>query len=80
MADDLRTRDIEAIGQVGEQAQQAVDLRGGERRGAVVVEFDADRCGVHVGDRAPAPGARVPGARAVIDELVNVAVGADQIM
>ncbi len=47
---------------------------------AVVVEFDADRGGVDVGDRPPAPGARVPRARIVVDQLVDAAVRADQIV
>src|SRR3546814_9131825 len=71
MGDDGAARDVVARAQVVEQAQQAVDLRRCERLRAVVVELDADRGGVDVGDRAPATGAGVPGAVLVGDQLVD---------
>ncbi len=58
----------------------ADDVRARDALAAVVVEFDADRGGVEVADLAPAAGAGMPGAVGVGDELVDAAVGADQVV
>ena len=80
MADDLRTRNVPARRFVTQQLDQAGNLH--RRKGfvAVVVDLDADRCGIDVGDGAPAPATRVPGAIDIADQLVDVAVAADQVM
>ena len=49
-------------------------------RCAVVVQLDADRGGIDVGDRAPAARARVPGTAVLGDELVDAPIAADQVV
>src|SRR6185437_10825247 len=78
MADDLRAGDVPARGEVREQTNQAVDLRGRKRHVAVVVDLDADGRRVDVGHRAPAPGPSVPRAIDVADQLVDEAIVAVQ--
>lgn len=80
MADHMRTRDAQARGEIVEQGDERVDLRIGERAVAVVVELDADRGGIDVADGAPAARTRVPGATLVGDQLVQRAVGADEVV
>ena len=56
------------------------DLRLGVGLADVVVDLDADRGVVEVGDRAPRAAAGMPGAVAIGDQLVDAAVVADQVM
>jgi len=62
VADEIACRYVISLFEVRQQGQQAVDLRGLEGFGAVVVELDTDGAGVHVGNGAPAAYAGVPGA------------------
>src|ERR1700761_8344490 len=80
MPDDLRTRNAPARGQVVQQSQQAVDLRGGVWRLRVVVQLDTERGGVDVGYRAPAPCPGMPGALLIGNQLIDRTVTTDQIM
>src|SRR3546814_6020667 len=72
MGDDGGTRDVVARAQVVERAQQAVDLRRCERLRAVVVELDADRGGIDVGDRAPAAGTRSEEHTSELQSLMRI--------
>ena len=80
MADYLRTRDAQARTQVVQQPDDRGDLRVGVGFAAFVVDLDANRCRIQVRDRAPRAATRLPGALAVVDQLVDVAVVANQIM
>lgn len=78
--DDLRTRYVQSLAEIVEQFQQAGDLFRRERRFAVVVEFDADRRRIDVGDRAPMARSRMPGAFVVGDQLEQCAIAPDQVV
>ncbi|MNV36944.1 hypothetical protein D3C71_1284380 [compost metagenome] len=80
MRDDLAARDAQARAQLIQQADQGRDLCRCERRVAIVVDLDADRGRVEIGDRAPAPGTGVPCAAVIAHQLVDVAIGADQVV
>jgi hypothetical protein len=80
MADHLARRDVQARGEIAQQHDQRFDLRRTERAAAIVVELDADRGRVEIGDGAPAPGAGVPGTALIGDQLVTMAIGADQVV
>lgn len=80
MADHLSRRNVQARGEIAQQHDQRFDLRRTERAAAIVVELDTDGSRVEIGDGAPAPGAGVPGAALIGDQLVTMAIGTDQVM
>ena len=65
---------------VGQQAQQGVDLRIRKRLAAVVVQFNANRGGIDVRVPTPPGGTRVPGALMLIHQLQQTAIAPNQVM
>ena len=80
VGEDRLRRQAQPAGQIGQQAQQALDLRLGERFPAVVVELDADRRRIQIRHVAPAARAGVPGAPLFGHQLIDAPVLADQVM
>jgi hypothetical protein len=65
---------------VREQREQGVDLDGREGFVSGVVQFNADRGGIHVRLPAPPGRPRVPGAQVFIHQLQHPAIAPDKIM
>lgn len=80
MAENVLHRNAMAHAQFVKQRNQAGDLRFLIGLIASVVELDANRCRVEIGQAAPVGLAGMPGTARLIDQLVDRAVTADQVM
>lgn len=80
MPENIAARNPETGFQVMEKLKQAVDLDFGIGFVPCIVEFDADRNRVQIGEPTPIGLPRMPCAAGFIDQLIEAAVASDEVM
>src|SRR5579872_329961 len=80
MTDKVGSGDIVILLKAVKQVQQTGDLGVGEGFKAIVVQLDADRDRIYVGDIAPAADAGLPGPQVIVQHMVDRTITADHIV